>query len=175
MSKENFYPGFWNGEQAAFRIVKCIVGPEPKHLTDHFEKHSKSMPEGKRKRFLWFEAFEGQEWEVVEVHYGPGEPFFLDNFDGSGFYKVVAGKGSPQVGHRSIYPTIIISEVTKENWTRPDSKLTQITDRAVDEYFTTKDPEGYAIHKKEIEALRKTIQRLHEDPVGTTQQMFNKK
>lgn len=148
---DKLYPGFWNGEEAKFRVVMGIVGPEPEDLKQQIEKTFK------KKRYLWFQAFLGQQREMIEVNYPGANPFCLDNGDGSGFKKVLEGRGSPQYGHRSIYPSVILSEVSKDNWTRFSNVLAIQTDVLVDQYWMTKDPVEYEQHKKEMELLKKMI------------------
>lgn len=48
----------------------------------------------------WCADMEGQERKAVEVTYG-GDTFFLDDEDGSGWYKVTHG-GGPDLSHKSL-------------------------------------------------------------------------
>jgi hypothetical protein len=75
-------PARWNGEMCEARRVRVIVG-KPMAPT------------------WWCADLEGQEREAVEVRYG-GEIFYLDDEDGSGWWKVPWGKGGPQAGHSSL-------------------------------------------------------------------------
>jgi hypothetical protein len=73
---------YWNGEPTPARCVRVVVGKAPRST-------------------WWCADFEGQEREAVEVVYG-GEPFYLDNEDGSGWAKVTKGRGSPAYRHSSL-------------------------------------------------------------------------
>lgn len=149
---EKLYPGFWNGEPAKFRVVNIIIGPEPEELKAQIEKNMK------RKRFLWFVPFIGQEREAVEVC--SWQKFYIDNKDGSGVKKVVEGKGSPRYGHRSIYPAQVLNEIPKENWSRHWPALTDRIEEEIDIAWRKIDPEGYNQMKEETEALRQTIMKM---------------
>jgi hypothetical protein len=73
---------YWNGEPAEARIVRVIVGKA-------------ELPT------YWYAELEGTEREVVEVKYGD-QTFYLDNEDGSGWFKVTLGRGSPRCYHASL-------------------------------------------------------------------------
>lgn len=72
---------FWNGEPCAAKRVRVVVG--------------------KARSTWWCANLEGTVREAVRVEYG-GSAFYLDNENGSGWYKVTIGRGSPQVGHSSL-------------------------------------------------------------------------
>ena len=73
---------YWNGEECEARQVDVIVG---KSLVSTW----------------WCAGLEDTVRPAVEVKYG-GETFYLDDVDGSGWYKVTEGHGSPRWGHRSL-------------------------------------------------------------------------
>jgi hypothetical protein len=73
---------FWNGEPCEARRVVVRVGAPPAPT-------------------WWCGLLEGRERRAVEVRYG-GRRFFLDDEDGSGWWKVTAGKGSPLAYSRSL-------------------------------------------------------------------------
>lgn len=74
---------YWNGEPCRARRVVVRVGAAP-------------VPS------WWCAALIGEERQAVEVRYGPAGPFFLDDEDGSGWWKVTAGHGSPRWSSRSL-------------------------------------------------------------------------
>ena len=80
--------GYWNGEPAACRRVTVIVGES---LVDTW----------------WCAPLAGQRRAAVEVIYG-GRKFFLDNEDGSGWFKVTDGRGSPRWADRSLPDTSVV-------------------------------------------------------------------
>lgn len=75
---------YWNGGPCQVRRVRVVVADAPE-----FPKY-------------WARQFVGRERAAVEIVYGEGPPFYLDNEDGSGWLKVTEGKGSPQYGHKSL-------------------------------------------------------------------------
>lgn len=82
---------FWNGQPCAARKVVAVVGESMKST-------------------YWHNGMEGTSRKAVEVVYADQAPFYLDNEDGSGWYKVTEGKGSPSVGHKSLPVTNVIGE-----------------------------------------------------------------
>ena len=74
---------YWNGEEAPCVRVRVIVGPSPVAT-------------------WWCASLEGDERAAVRVDYPGGEPFYLDDEDGSGWAKVTTGFGAPRVSHRSL-------------------------------------------------------------------------
>ena len=81
---------FWNGEPCLARRVRVIIGESP-------------VPT------WWCFALAGQIREAVEVKYGD-QLFYLDNDDGSGWWKVTEGKGSPGWAHRSLPVATVMEE-----------------------------------------------------------------
>lgn len=83
--------GFWNGLPTKVRkVVGTVVDWDP-------EEHPP---------LAWWRGLSGQRIEAVEVvldgvNYGGGIAY-LDNRDGSGWFKVTEGRGSPRVGHRDV-------------------------------------------------------------------------
>lgn len=73
---------YWNGELTPARRVVVIVGPT-------------CLPS------WWCASLAGERRDAVEVTYGDAVEF-LDDEDGSGWYKVTDGRGSPRAGHRSL-------------------------------------------------------------------------
>lgn len=73
---------YWNGEPCKATRVHVVVGPSPRST-------------------WWCAKLEGTVRKAVRVEYGEGV-FYLDNEDGSGWYKVTDGRGSPQVDHSSL-------------------------------------------------------------------------
>lgn len=74
--------GYWNGEPAECRRLFVKVGPSPVST-------------------WWCAPLVGYRRAAVEVVYGD-QRFFLDNEDGSGWFKVTEGRGSPRWSHRSL-------------------------------------------------------------------------
>lgn len=58
----------------------------------------------------WFDEYVGTERKAVEVTYRQ-ETFLIDDEDGTGWYKVTKGRGSPTVHHRRLPPSSEILEV----------------------------------------------------------------
>lgn len=81
---------YWNGEPCEARKVVVIVGASPRST-------------------WWCAGLEGQERKAVEVSYAGQPPFYLDNEDGSGWFKVTKGRGSPAVGHASLPVRSVVS------------------------------------------------------------------
>jgi hypothetical protein len=75
-------PTYWNGELTPARRVRVRVGTSPVVT-------------------WWCANLEGTVRKAVEVRYG-GRTFYLDDEDGSGWHKVTAGYGSPNVGHSGL-------------------------------------------------------------------------
>lgn len=73
---------YWNGEPCTALRVTVIVGQSPIDT-------------------WWCADLHGQRRAAVKVTYG-GRTFFLDDEDGTGWYKVTVGRGSPNVGHRGL-------------------------------------------------------------------------
>lgn len=146
--------GFWNGELADFRVVVGIVGDEPAELKKQIEGSRPGM-----KRYLWFVPFIGQQRQMVEVKY-QGETFYLDNSDGTGLHKVTSGKGSPRVGHKSVYPSSISHEVPREQWQECTEFVCEIVKEEIDEMWTALDPIGYPAHKKQMDNLMKSMPKF---------------
>lgn len=73
---------YWNGEKCIAR--RCIVRVGKAALPTY-----------------WYAALEGQERQAVEVLYGD-QKFYLDNADGSGWWKVTEGRGMPNYSHSNI-------------------------------------------------------------------------
>lgn len=151
--KPGYHDGFWNGEHALFRVIVAVVGDEPEELTEHFKKH---RPDSKR--YLWFTPFIGETRQVVEVVYS-GEPFYLDNADGTGLYKVTKGNGSPGCYHASVYPSEILHVVPEEHWQHTNESLRQIVRDEVNERWMGIDPEGYSEHKERMKALEEGLKK----------------
>lgn len=83
--------GYWNGLRTQ---VRRVVGTVPNH---DWAKHPP---------LAWWRDLQGQRIAAVEVvlenvNYGGGV-IYLDNRDGSGWYKVTTGRGSPRVGHKEV-------------------------------------------------------------------------
>lgn len=70
---------YWNGEPADCRRVRVLVAPSSG----------------------WAAEFVGTTRNAVEVRYFD-EPFYIDDEDGSGWFKVTTGWGGPGWGHRSL-------------------------------------------------------------------------
>lgn len=85
------YNGFWNGEPAVVR--KCRI---------------KIKDESERFPLFWAktEGLIGKFVQAVEVRYPKPDsiPFYIYDEDGSGWFKVTEGYGSPRWGHSSITP-----------------------------------------------------------------------
>lgn len=79
MSEQQTY---WNGEPCSARKVRVSVG--------HALRPT-----------WWCAGLEGTIRQAVEVTYGE-RVFFLDNEDGSGWWKVTSGKGSPGAYHAGL-------------------------------------------------------------------------
>jgi hypothetical protein len=148
--------GYWNGEPAKYRVVNIQVGTEPKESTEHFEKHYPG-----RKRFLWFTAFLGKQRQAVEVHYGSGEAFYMDNETGLGVLKVTDGKGSPSYSHWSIYPEkgTLATPVPAKEWKKYDPVVVKNIQKEIDDYWMATDPEAYEENKKQVYRLRAQIEQ----------------
>jgi hypothetical protein len=82
---------YWNGQPTPCRRVVVRVG------------HAIAPT-------WWCAGMEGQERAAVEVAYF-GQPFFLDDEDGSGWTKVTDGRGSPHFGHRSLPDDSVVLRV----------------------------------------------------------------
>lgn len=80
-----WFRAWWNGEEQCWaREVEVIVGKSPK-------------------KTWWCAELEGTRRKAIEVKYDDSDhTFLLDNEDGSGFFKVTLGRGSPQVGHSGL-------------------------------------------------------------------------
>jgi len=77
--------GYWNGEPALIRKCRFKMKDEPAF------------------RMFWGKDLVGTVVDAVEVTY-ESDRFYLYDGDGSGFYKVTGGMGSPSVGHKSCTP-----------------------------------------------------------------------
>jgi len=80
---------FWNGEATPARRVSLVVADGPHPLG-------------------WYKRHVGEHRAAVEVTIWytddkPATVFYIDDADGSGWAKVTEGRGSPRVGHRSLY------------------------------------------------------------------------
>lgn len=82
-------PTFWNGEPADCRRCTVIVADA------EFPAY-------------WARKHVGQERHAVEVRYS-GEPFYIDNENGSGWAKVRFAGGGPRVGHDSLRIERVVS------------------------------------------------------------------
>lgn len=80
---------FWNGRPCIATRVRAIVGPA--FLSTY-----------------WHAGLEGTERAAVEVLVDGSDPFYLDDADGSGWYKVTTGRGSPAIYHRELPVTGVI-------------------------------------------------------------------
>jgi len=100
--------GFWNGLPTQVRRVTGVVRQwtegDPEYAWWAGRDYPGEMPEGFKAQPA--EDLQGQRIEAVEVvldgvNYGGGIAY-LDNRDGSGWYKVTEGHGSPRLGHRDV-------------------------------------------------------------------------
>ncbi len=151
------FTGYWNGEPAKYRVVMIQVGPEPAALTKQLEAARPGL-----KRYLWFVPFIGTQRQAVEVHYGQGEPFYLDNEDGRGLLKVTEGMGSWKYGHKSVYPQpgIHAVPVPKADWIKYVKALGEKISDDIDVAWRAIDREGYNKFKEETDALRRSINQM---------------
>lgn len=86
---------FWNYEPTPCRIVRVVVGPCLKET-------------------FWHNGLEGTVREAVEVEYG-GDKFYLDNEDGTGWFKVTKGRGGPDYGHSSLPVAEVLESCGESN------------------------------------------------------------
>ena len=82
---------YWNGEPTPCRRVRVIVGESEKPT-------------------WWCAGLEGTVRRVVEVSYFE-EPFYLDNEEGQGWWKVTAGGGGPDCGHAGLPVKKVLEEM----------------------------------------------------------------
>lgn len=134
--KNGFLTGFWNGiEPVKYRVMSYIV---------------KSQPE---KPMNWQNAFAGTRRQCVEIAY-PNHTFYIDNECGDGFLKVFRGKGSPQVGHKSVFEPLDIRELPFEMWVTDFLEKGKIEDdRIVENWQKDNYPDLY----KELQGLKEAI------------------
>lgn len=134
MKKEfTYYQGSWNGEPCMFAVLIVIVG--------HFEE--------KDLHFHWYKPFVGQMRQVLEIQYN-NRVFYIDNYDGTGFYKVVSGMGGEEYFHRNIKPTKIIAEVPRTKITEYNINLCTWVNNVITIYFLTNGGKAF---KKAMEQL----------------------
>lgn len=74
---------FWNGEPVKAERVRVRL-PDVADIPPTY----------------WYHSIGGTERDAVRVDYY-GDVFFIDNYDDSGWEKVVSG-GSPRISHRSL-------------------------------------------------------------------------
>ena len=140
MQSANTEKGYWNGEPALFSACKVIL------------KECELTP------LHWQNAFVGKERECIEVIYN-NESFLIDNENGTGFYKVTQGMGSPNVGHSSIADHVMLDYIDVKTCVRViKHHMIDVHFQIVDAYQKAKNPAEYermqAI-KKHMESFQK--------------------
>lgn len=137
--KFSYYPGWWNGEPALFAVLSCIVG--------EFDPNDQDV------KFHWYKPFVGSLRQVVHVKYH-NRDFYIDNYDGTGLYKVLHGIGGDDFLHRPIKPAKVVSEVVREKWQEINKVLVTWLDRAISVYFITNGGKPYREMLKELEFFK---------------------
>ena len=89
---------FWNGEPTPARRVRVVVAAPPEDMPGHW-LHSSGLI--------------GKTINAVEVTYPAWDgPQYLYDEDGSGWFKVTEGHGSPRWGHRNILVERVVEKGT---------------------------------------------------------------
>jgi hypothetical protein len=118
--------GYWNGEPSA-TFTACIV----------------KLNGDAAHPLWWHNAFAGTERQAIEITYG-GETWCIENQNGTGFYKVTTGMGSPGCGHFSLSGHEVVRYIPKgEMITVIDKDLIAREEAIVNEYQKGKDPIEY--------------------------------
>lgn len=164
MTQKISEPGYWNGLPA--QITCCIIEIIP-------------APD---KPMMWFNAFAGQERQVVEITQD-GTTFIIDNQHGEGFFKVTTGMGSPGYGSSHFEEFRLVQYTEPAFWNRTLDPLQLARERKlIEEYQERTNPEEF----KKVQALIKGLRsfqsmspaqqvehiRSNMIPAATTTQQF---
>lgn len=109
----------------------------------------------------WQNAFAGQERQVVRIKYnsnGVAKFFYIDNQDGSGIQKIIAG-GGPGSYSAHVERFDIIRELPESEWQVWDPHLHRIYRNACDDWQKEHYPEEF----ERMEGLRITILQMRND------------
>lgn len=119
--------GYWNGEpKATFTACNVRLIPDPAHP------------------LWWHNAFPDKEIQAIEITYDAGKPWLIANDDGTGYYKVTAGMGSPQCGHKSLSTYQFIRYIPEyEMIVKIDRDLIKENERIIDDYHRFTNPKEY--------------------------------
>lgn len=92
----------------------------------------------------WQNAFAGHTRQAVAVEYADKPPFYLDNGDGQGLFKV-EGRGGPEYGSRHLQPGAfeIVAQVDESQWQKYDARLLRETEESVEKWGKEMHPEEW--------------------------------
>ena len=90
----------------------------------------------------------GTKRQAVKVSVGNHRPFYLDNEDGTGLYKIFNGGGSEHE-HRSLGEPKELKEVPEKDWNRKILKgKGRDIEKFCDDYWKKKNPEKFVMFEK---------------------------
>lgn len=134
--------GFWQG--AEVEIACCLV----------------KLNKNTEQPLHWYNAFTNTERQAIEVVYkepngNEVQKFLIDNNNGTGFYKVTKGKGSPRFPHASLGPCEIVRYLPADEWARVvDTDAIKFEDKVVQAYQAENFPEEYKVLKEKQQAMQ---------------------
>ena len=136
--KAGYWVGMWNGEKYQCRVVNVKVLDTEDSIHSH----------------PWWKPYVGDTFQAIEVNYY-GNQFYISNVDGSGMYKVTAGRGMMTAGHAQFEEVEVLDTVlNQKEWIMEFSmeKSAEVAKKG-DAYWMEKDPEHY----RSIVALREAM------------------
>ena len=119
--------GFWNyTEPVTYRIVLVKLLPV------------------KQPVLHWQNAFAGQTRQAVEINYEGQLPFYIDNGDGQGLFKVES-RGGPEHGSRHIQGGAfeIVAQVDEAQWNRITAGAYLESEKTIQDWQKTNYPAEY--------------------------------
>ena len=133
--------GYWNGEKALFQA--CIV----------------RLLQDDEKPLWWQNAYVGQEIQAIEISYS-GSTWRISNMNGTGYYKVTEGQGSPQCGHASLGKHEFVKYISPaEMTTKLDMEGIAAHNKIVEDFQRTKDP----VQFEKIQSLKRMANKINTD------------
>ncbi len=110
----------------------------------------------KKRPLVWYNKFNGQRRQGLEITTQNNEKFIIDNEYGDGYYKATVGRGCPPYPHKGVFDAINI-EYIEDKKINKKLKIHAIReeDEEVEEYQKKNFPKKY----KKVEALKKLINK----------------
>ena len=115
----------WNGEPCTFEVINVELTETDPRFPNY-----------------WGAAFLGQVRQAIRVQ-SWGEPFVIDNEDGSGYTKITKGAGMWTAAHRGIGPHRELGPVPRTEWnTGFNPRKCEADEATIRAYWMERDPEG---------------------------------